>query len=158
MVFLHQPSNSSLSALIIFIFFRTPSISVPIKAPLLEKILRINPLGTLTVMAAVLCYILGLQRGGITKPWNSPNVIGTLVGCVVLVIFPIFLDWIQRRTSHLPIPPPQRAHEMCRHNIHPHVWRCFLHSSLLPAILLPSHLWLQTQESGARLCPECESS
>jgi hypothetical protein len=91
MVFLHQPSNNSLSALIVFIFFRTPSISLPMKAPVLDT-LQINPLGTLTVMAAALCYILGLQWGGITKPWNSPNVIGKLVGCVFLVIFPIFLD------------------------------------------------------------------
>ncbi|PMD38673.1 major facilitator superfamily transporter [Hyaloscypha variabilis F] len=81
-----------LSALIIFLFFKTPSNSVPVKAPLLEKILQMDPLGTITVMAAVVCYILALQWGGITKPWNSASVIGTLVGCVVLIIFFVFLE------------------------------------------------------------------
>jgi len=53
-------------------------------------------------MAAVVCYILALQWGGITKPWNSSNVIGTLVGCVVLIIFSIFLEWYNGERAIFP--------------------------------------------------------
>jgi MFS transporter, DHA2 family, glioxin efflux transporter len=56
-----------MSALIILIFFKIPLSSVPVKAPLREKILQMDPLGTLTLMAAVVCYILARQWGGITK-------------------------------------------------------------------------------------------
>lgn len=36
--------------------------------------------GAFTMIAAVICLLLALQWGGITKPWNSPDVIGTLIG------------------------------------------------------------------------------
>ena len=53
-------------------------------------------------MAAVVCYILALQWGGITNPWNSPDVIGTLVGCIVLIIFFIFLEWYNGERAIFP--------------------------------------------------------
>lgn len=90
------------SALIIFIFFKTPANSVPVKAPLIEKFLQMDPLGTLTVMAAVVCYILALQWGGVTKDWNSRDVVGTLVGFVVLVIFFVFLQWYNGDRAIIP--------------------------------------------------------
>lgn len=88
--------------MIIFLFFKTPSNSVPVKAPLLEKALQMDPLGTVTVMAAVVCYILALQWGGVTKTWNSGSVIGTLVGCVVLIISFIFLQWYNGERATIP--------------------------------------------------------
>lgn len=90
------------SALIIFIFFKTPANSVPVKAPAMEKLLQMDPLGTLTIIAAVVCYILALQWGGITKAWNSGDVIGMLVGCVVLVIFFVLLQWYNGERAIIP--------------------------------------------------------
>lgn len=36
-------------------------------------------------MAAIVCIILALQRGGVTKPWGSADVIGTFVGSAVML-------------------------------------------------------------------------
>lgn len=58
-----------------------------------EKLLQMDPLGTLTIMAAVICYILALQWGGTTKAWNSSPVIGTLVGFVVFLIAFGLVEW-----------------------------------------------------------------
>jgi hypothetical protein len=38
------------------------------------------------ITGALLCYLLALQWGGITKRWGSSDVIGTLVGFVVLTL------------------------------------------------------------------------
>lgn len=50
-------------------------------------------LGTFTIMAAIICYILALQWGGVTKKWSDSSVIGTLVGFgLLLVVFGI-VEW-----------------------------------------------------------------
>ena len=81
------------SASVILIFFRTPAASKPVKATWTEKLLQMDPLGTVTIMAAVICFILALQWGGVTKPWSSSPVIGTLVGFVVLLIVFGIVEW-----------------------------------------------------------------
>lgn len=81
------------SASVILIFFKTPAASKPVKATWTEKLLQMDPLGTVTIMAAVICFILALQWGGVTKPWSSSPVIGTLVGFVVLIIVFGIVEW-----------------------------------------------------------------
>lgn len=90
------------SAVIIFIFFQTPANAVPIKAPLMEKIRQMDPAGTLLIMAAVVCYILALQWGGITKEWSSADVIGTLVGFIVLSIVFVVLQYFNGERAIIP--------------------------------------------------------
>jgi MFS transporter, DHA2 family, glioxin efflux transporter len=90
------------SAFIIFIFFKTPANSVPVKAPLKEKLLQMDPLGIMTVLACVCCYILALQWGGVTKTWNSRDVVGTLVGAAVLAIFFVFVQWYNGERALIP--------------------------------------------------------
>ena len=48
------------------------------------------------IMAAVICYILALQYGGVTKPWNSSIVIGLLVGFVLIVIAFGIVEYLQK--------------------------------------------------------------
>ena len=79
------------SALIILLFFHTPAHAKPVDAPLREKLLQMDPVGTVLVMGAVISYILALQYGGQTYAWNSGTVIGLLVTFGVLVI--IFAGW-----------------------------------------------------------------
>jgi len=45
-----------------------------------------DPIGLVGLLAAIVCYILPLQWGGITKPWSDSSVIGTLVGFGLLLI------------------------------------------------------------------------
>ncbi|KAK1825869.1 putative HC-toxin efflux carrier [Podospora conica] len=79
------------SAAIIFFFFTAPATAQPAAAPLSEKLLQMDPLGTALVMGGVISYILALQYGGVTMAWSSATVIGLLVGSVL--IFVAFFAW-----------------------------------------------------------------
>lgn len=91
-----------LSALVILIFFQTPKAAVPVQAPLLEKFLQMDPLGIVLVMGATVCYILGVQYGGVAYPWNSSVVIGLLVGFVLIVAAWALLQWWQGERAMVP--------------------------------------------------------
>ncbi|KAI4937496.1 uncharacterized protein J4E92_002227 [Alternaria infectoria] len=66
--------------------------------------------GLILIIGAIVCFILALQWGGISKAWNSGAVIGTLVAFVVLMALFVVDQWwlgenamvhsliIQRRT------------------------------------------------------------
>lgn len=81
------------SALVILLFFQAPAASKPVKASLQEKFLQMDPLGTFTIMAAIVCYLLALQWGGVTKAWRDSSVIGTLVGFGLLLITFGLVEW-----------------------------------------------------------------
>lgn len=82
-----------LAAAIILVSFQTPTEAKPAEATWLEKFLQMDFLGTFTIMAALVCYLLAMQWGGVTKPWSHPSVIGTLVGFALLVILFGFIEW-----------------------------------------------------------------
>ncbi|EXA31261.1 hypothetical protein FOVG_17438 [Fusarium oxysporum f. sp. pisi HDV247] len=90
-----------LSAFIILIFFHTPSHAKPLQKPLLEKLLNMDIVGIALVMGAITCYILGLQYGGQTKPWNSGEVIGLLVGFGVICTSFVQWEWYQGERAML---------------------------------------------------------
>ncbi|KAM5347630.1 hypothetical protein ACJ41O_007454 [Fusarium nematophilum] len=75
-----------LSALIIIFFFRNPPQAKPSVASLTEKLLQMDFVGVGLVMGAIIAYILALQYGGQTHPWNSGVVIGLIVGFVFITI------------------------------------------------------------------------
>ena len=81
------------SAAVILVFFTTPAASKPVKASWLEKFLQMDPLGTFTIMAAIICYLLALQWGGVTKAWSDGDVIGVLVAFGVLLIIFCIVEW-----------------------------------------------------------------
>jgi len=70
----------------------------------------LDVLGLILIIGAIVCFILALQWGGISKAWNSGAVIGTLVAFVVLMVLFVVDQWwlgenamvhsliIQRRT------------------------------------------------------------
>lgn len=79
------------SSLIILRFFHTPSGAKPVVASWKERLLQMNPVGTVMIMGAIVMYILALQYGGQTKAWGSSDVIGLIVGFVVILI--VFGVW-----------------------------------------------------------------
>jgi hypothetical protein len=81
--------------LLIFFFFTTPASAKPTHATIREKILQMDPIGTVTVCAAGVCWLLSLQWGGVAKPWGSSDVIGTLIGFVLLAIAFVVNEWYQ---------------------------------------------------------------
>lgn len=59
--------------------------------------------GTFILMAAFTCLILALQWGGVSKAWNSSEVIGTLVGFfVILILFIGVQIWQDDRALIVP--------------------------------------------------------
>jgi MFS family permease len=75
-----------------------------------EKILQMDLPGTFVIMGCCLCFLLALQWGGITKPWNDAKVIGTLVGFVALLVIFALVEWysneralLQRRLLKKPV-------------------------------------------------------
>ncbi|UKZ80414.1 hypothetical protein TrVFT333_008173 [Trichoderma virens FT-333] len=90
------------SAAIIFVFFQTPRNAVPVKAPLMEKIRQMDPLGVILMMGATITFILAVQYGGIAHPWNSSVVIGLLVGFVLIMGTWAFVQWYQGDYSMVP--------------------------------------------------------
>ncbi|KAK5747259.1 hypothetical protein LTR17_000394 [Elasticomyces elasticus] len=100
----------ALSFAIVLFFFTTPAHSEPVQATWKEKLLQMEVsnrenfteeftlivrhiLGTFTILAALICFLLAMQWAGITKPWSSRDVIGTLVGTGVLSIAFVVLEW-----------------------------------------------------------------
>ncbi len=82
-----------LAAIIILIFFHTPKAAKQLQATMKEKILQLDLAGSFIFMACIVCLILALQWGGTTKSWGSADVIGTLVGFVVILIVFIVNEW-----------------------------------------------------------------
>ena len=79
--------------MVIFLFFQAPAASRPVKASWKEKILQMDPLGTFVIMAAIVCFLLALQWGGVTKAWSDLLVVGTLVGFgSILTVFGV-VEW-----------------------------------------------------------------
>ncbi|KAK2764510.1 hypothetical protein FQN54_009205 [Arachnomyces sp. PD_36] len=80
----------------VFLFFRTPPHAKPSgKTPLREILLSFDPLGVVLLVGNLVCYFLALQWGGLTKAWNSPTVIGLLVGWLLLSVCFAANEWWQ---------------------------------------------------------------
>jgi MFS family permease len=82
------------SATIILLTLSPPKSFEQEKVSWKEKILQMDLPGTVTIMGSVLCYLLALQWGGVTKTWGDASVVGTLVGFVVLLILFIVIEWL----------------------------------------------------------------
>jgi len=87
------------SAAIILFFFTTPRAAKPVDAPLREKLLQMDPLGTVLVMGGAISYTLALQYAGVTKAWDSSTVIGLLVGFALIFIVFGFWEWYNGERS-----------------------------------------------------------
>lgn len=91
------------SAVIILFLFKAPKAAKPVPASMKEKFLQLDLLGAFILMASIVCLVLALQWGGTTKPWSSSDVIGTLVGFVViLVVFIANEIWMDERALLVP--------------------------------------------------------
>lgn len=61
----------------------------------MEIFLQMDLPGLVTLLGSIICFVLALQWGGIIKPWGSADVVGTLVGCVVLLVLFIIIQAFQ---------------------------------------------------------------
>jgi hypothetical protein len=68
-----------------------------------QKIWKLDPLGSLCIISAVLCLLLALQWGGQTKSWDSATVIGLLVAFPLILGLFILTQWKQGADATLPL-------------------------------------------------------
>lgn len=94
------------SAGIILLTFKSPRASVDEEShdfSFLKKIKQIDLIGTLLIMSAIICILLALQWGGVSKAWSSSDVIGTLVGFgVIAIVFVAYEVWRGERGMLMP--------------------------------------------------------
>ena len=92
----------AISGFIILLFFKTPSAAKPKPATLCEKLMQMDPVGVVLAMGAVISYILALHYGGQMYAWNSSQVVGLLVGFVVLSATFAVWEWCQEDRAMVP--------------------------------------------------------
>ncbi|PFH60902.1 hypothetical protein XA68_10147 [Ophiocordyceps unilateralis] len=91
----------AVSAAVILLFFQAPGKTTE-TATVGEKLRQMDPAGIILVIGATLCYTLAVQYGGVSHAWNSPLVIGLLVGFAVLVAAWVLLHRYQGERSMVP--------------------------------------------------------
>lgn len=69
---------------------------------ILQKWLQIDWIGSILSLVAVTCFIIPLQWGGVTKPWDDPPVIALFVLSGVLVV--AFILWESYRGDVALLP------------------------------------------------------
>jgi hypothetical protein len=90
------------AALTFFALFQKPRTPLP-QATTKEKLLQLDLLGTMLAVASIVCYFLALEWGGVSKSWGDPDVVGTLVGSVLLAIaFGVSQWYLDQRASIIP--------------------------------------------------------
>ena len=71
--------------MVFLFFFDLPAIGAPPQLLWWKKLLHVDPVGVFLAMGGITCFVLALQYGRITHPWNSSLVIGLLIGFGLLV-------------------------------------------------------------------------
>ncbi|KKP03457.1 GliA [Trichoderma harzianum] len=74
------------------LFFNTPKAARPREASMKEKLLQLDPLGTIILMGAIITYLMAVHYGGQIDSWNSARVIGLLVASIVFFIIFAFIE------------------------------------------------------------------
>lgn len=90
------------AAVILVVFFKLPDHVKPAEATFREKMLQLDPTGIVLILCAVICYVLALQWGGVSLPWNSSKVIGLFVGFGLLLVAFGFNEWWLGERAMLP--------------------------------------------------------
>ncbi|KAI1404033.1 MFS general substrate transporter [Hypoxylon fuscum] len=75
------------AAFVILLFFHAPAnAGATTNVSLVEKLAQMDPVGIILTMSAIICFILALQYGGVSQPWNGSVVVGLLVGSVAIAV------------------------------------------------------------------------
>lgn len=74
------------SAIIIFLLFRPPKSARRAKVPPKEKLSHMDPIGIVLALGSLIFFARALEVAGISRAWNSADVIGLLIACVVPAI------------------------------------------------------------------------
>lgn len=96
--YVNLPIGGISGAILVFIF-KTPKTFTPVKATWREKLRQMDIIGTVLILGAVICFLIAMQDGGVSKPWSHRDIIGTLVGCGILIVVFGLYEWCQKDTA-----------------------------------------------------------
>lgn len=100
--YINLPVGALTAAVIIF-FFTTPPEAMPAAGEtLLYKLQSLDLIGALLATAAMISFILALERGGQSEPWNNATVVGLLVGFILITAAFIGWQWYQGEAAMIP--------------------------------------------------------
>ncbi|OKO92600.1 hypothetical protein PENSUB_12585 [Penicillium subrubescens] len=83
------------AAFIVFLLFKPPKSTRQAKIPLKEKLSHMDPIGIVLVLGSLIFFTRALEVAGIYKAWNSAEVIGLLVACLVAAIAFVISEYLQ---------------------------------------------------------------
>lgn len=92
-----------LAVAVILLFFHPPKAAKTVQASGKEKFLQMDPIGIILAMGSIISFILAVQYGGQTYAWKSSQVIGLLVGFVLLMIIMAVWQVYQGEYAMLPM-------------------------------------------------------
>ncbi|KAF4778633.1 major facilitator superfamily transporter [Colletotrichum scovillei] len=101
--YINLPTGAVAFVIIVFLFQSPPRLDNGKKKTLLEKVMQVDPIGTLALMPAVICLLLALQWGGTVYPWSNPRVIVLFVLFGVLSTAFVFIQTKNGKNATLPI-------------------------------------------------------
>ncbi|KAJ3085134.1 hypothetical protein HK100_009153, partial [Physocladia obscura] len=97
--FINLPLGA-ITIVVVAVFLKFP----PVEGSIREKVRRIDGLGALLLLAAVICLVTPLQLGGTIWNWNSGEVIGMFIASIAL--FAIFA-FVESKVAKEPLVPPE---------------------------------------------------
>lgn len=123
----------------IFLFFKLQSPPRE-KVPLLQQLLRLDPLGCLFFVPSMICLILALQWGGTTYPWSAPKVIGVLVTFAVTFVMFLVVEVLTPKTAMAP------ARVILNRSVAGGMLSMFLMMGATMAVLYYLSIWFQSAQ------------
>ncbi|KAK1566006.1 major facilitator superfamily transporter [Colletotrichum navitas] len=101
--YINLPFGAIALAILFFLFNEPPRPKDKEHKTVVEKIMQVDPMGTLVLMPAVICLLLVLQWGGTTYPWRDPRVIVLFVVFAILSIAFVLIQIKKGKNATLPI-------------------------------------------------------
>ncbi|KAJ3496450.1 hypothetical protein NLG97_g2648 [Lecanicillium saksenae] len=101
--YINLPIGAVSIATLIICFKENPAIKDSTQVDWKEKVLQMDPIGVILVMCAAISFILAMQSGGQTKSWASSEVIGLLVGFLLILL--AFACWEMLNSSRAMVEP-----------------------------------------------------
>ncbi|KAF2188048.1 MFS general substrate transporter [Zopfia rhizophila CBS 207.26] len=88
---------------LILIFLKLKKQKQRTQVPIMKQVWQLDPLGAGLLISGVVCPLLALQWGGISKPWRSATVISLFIGAGLLLILFCVTQWKMGEDATIPL-------------------------------------------------------
>lgn len=89
--------------LVVFLFFHPPHRNPMGNKTILQLLFSLDISGAILTLAAMVCLLLALQDGGISKDWNTSREIGLLVGAGAIAIAFVLNEYLMKDDAMIPL-------------------------------------------------------